>query len=109
MALTHAKPGQLIDLKPLADGHTDSPSTSLIKTEQLQLIHLVLHAGQKLAEHKVAGELVVQCLDGRVELVLPGQRQPLAAGQLTVLPGGAPHAVEAVQDSCLLLTLMLRH
>ncbi|MDN3546066.1 MAG: AraC family ligand binding domain-containing protein [Roseateles asaccharophilus] len=107
MALTHAKHGQLIDLAPLADGSTDSPSTSLIKTEQLQLIHMVLHAGQRMPQHKVAGELVLQCLAGRVRLQMPGTEQPLAAGQLTVLRAGEPHAVLAEQDSCVLLTLLL--
>jgi len=109
MALTHANHGQLIDLKTLADGSTDSPSTSLIKTEQLQLMHVVLHSGQRLPEHKVAGEISIQCLAGRVQLVLPGQRLPIAAGQLIVLRGGEPHALVAEQDSCLLVTLVLRH
>lgn len=107
MALTHAQYGQLIDLKPLADGATDSPSTSLIKTEQLQLMHMVLHAGQTLPEHKVAGELSLQCLAGRVRLRTPGHELPLAAGQLIVLRGGEPHALVAELDSCLLLTLLL--
>lgn len=109
MALTHANYGQLIDLKPLADGSTDSPSTSLIKTEQMQLMHVVLHAGQKLPEHKVAGEISIQCLAGRVRLSMPGIAMPLAAGQLIVLRGGELHAVEAEQDACLLVTLLLRH
>lgn len=109
MALEHAHIGQLIDLKPLAEGDTDSPSTSLIKTEQLQLLHVVLRAGQRLPEHKVSGELCVQCLAGRVRLVMPGTELPLAAGQLTVLGGGELHAVLAEQDSCLLLTLILVH
>lgn len=108
MALTHANPGQLIDLVPLADGKTDSPSTSLIKTEQLQLLHMVMHAGQSLPEHQVAGELILQCLAGRVRLRTPGQQMPLSAGQLVLLRGGEKHAVEAELDSCLLLTLALR-
>jgi quercetin dioxygenase-like cupin family protein len=109
MALIHAKHGQLIDLQPLADAHTDSPSTSLIKTAQLQLLHVVLRAGQQLPEHSVAGEISIQCLAGRVQLRTPGITMPLAAGQLTVLHGGEPHAVLAERDACLLVTLVLRH
>ena len=109
MALTHAKHGQLIDLKPLADERTDSPSTSLIKTEQLQLMHVVLHAGQQLPEHKVAGEISIQCLAGRVQLRTPGITTPLTAGQLIVLSAGEPHALVAEQDCCLLVTLVLKH
>ena len=109
MALTHANHGQLIDLKPLADGSADSPSTSLIKTEQLQLMPVVLRSGQRLPEHKVAGEISIQCLAGHVRLVLPGQQMPLAAGQLVVLRGSEPHALLAEADSSLLVTLVLRH
>jgi quercetin dioxygenase-like cupin family protein len=109
MALPHANYKQLIDLKPLAGDGTDSPSTSLIKTGQLQLLHVVLHAGQQLPEHRVAGEISLQCLAGRVQLRTPGITMPLAAGQLTVLRGGEPHAVVAEQDSCLLVTLVLKH
>lgn len=108
MALTHANYDQLIDLKPLA-GDTDSPSMSLIKTEQLQLQHIVLHAGQQLPEHKVAGESTIQCLSGRVSLRTPGYAIPLSAGQLIVLKGGETHALVAEQDACLLVTLLLRH
>ncbi|MET0520233.1 MAG: hypothetical protein ABW005_15535 [Burkholderiaceae bacterium] len=107
MALSHANYTQLIDLGPLADGGTDSPSTSLIKTEHMQLLHLVLHRGQSLPQHKLAGELSLQCLAGRVRLSTPGLELPLSAGQLIVLRGGEPHTLLAEQDSCLLLTLLL--
>jgi quercetin dioxygenase-like cupin family protein len=107
MAIQHATYGQLIDLKALAEYNGDSPSTSLIKTPQLQLMHILLRAGQQMHEHKVAGELSIQCLAGRVRLDMHGSKVPLSAGQLMLLRGGEPHAVVAELDSCLLLTLIL--
>ncbi|MDN3922804.1 cupin [Roseateles violae] len=109
MAIPHANHGQLIDLKPLSESGGEGQSTSLIKTDQLQLLHIVLRQGQQLHEHKVAGELSIQCLAGRVRLDLPGRQIPLSAGQLTLLHGGEPHALVAELDSSLLLTLALQH
>lgn len=108
MALPHANHGQLIDLNPLSHYSGDSQSTSLIKTDQLQLLHILLRAGQQLPEHKLAGELSIQCLAGRVRLDMHGNHLPLCAGQLTLLHGGETHAVVAELDSSLLLTLALR-
>ena len=106
MALPHANPGQLIDLHALADYEPEAQSSSLIKAEQLQLLHLLLRAGQRLPEHKLAGELSVLCLAGRVRLELPGTQTPLAAGQITLLAAGQAHAVVAELDSSLLLTVV---
>jgi quercetin dioxygenase-like cupin family protein len=107
MALQHANHGQLIDLKTLAEYSPDSPSTSLIKADQLQLLHLVLPKGQHMHEHKLAGELSIQCLAGRIRLDMHGTHLPLSAGQMTLLRGGEAHAVVAELDSSLLLTLVL--
>lgn len=107
MALQHAIPGQLIDLKALAEYSPDSPSTSLIKADQMQLLHLLLPRGQELHEHKLAGELCIHCLAGRVRLDMHGTHLPLSAGQMTLLRGGEAHAVVAELDSSLLLTLVL--
>ena len=108
MAIQHANHGQVIDLKPLSEYSGDHPSTSLIKTDQLQLLHIVLRAGHQLHEHKIAGEVSIQCLAGRVRVDMPGTHLPLSAGQLTVLHGGESHAVVAELDSSLLLTLVLK-
>ena len=39
MALPHAQPLDVIDIGPLGPGLHDAVSTSLIKTERLQLLH----------------------------------------------------------------------
>ena len=42
MALPHAQLLDVIDVRPLGDALADAVSTSLIKTEHVQLLHLVL-------------------------------------------------------------------
>ena len=106
MAIQHASLGQLIDLKALTEYNAEAPSTSLIKGDQLQLLHLLLPAGQHLSQHKLVGELCIQCLAGRVRLDMAGTHLPLSAGQLTVLRASEAHAVVAELDSSLLLTVV---
>ena len=108
MALTHAQALDIIDIRPLGSGLDDAVTTSLIKTSALQLMRLVLRAGQALPEHSVAGAITVQCLEGEAELTTSSRSCHLGAGRLVVLNGGEPHAVRAVTDASLLVTISLK-
>ena len=48
MALPHAHPLDVIDIRPLGPALHDSVSTSLIKTDRIQLLHLVLPARREI-------------------------------------------------------------
>lgn len=109
MALPHAQLLDVIGVRPLGDALIDAFSTSLIKTERLQLLHLVLAARQDLPEHHVDDECCIHCLEGDVDVLMPGGARHLAAGDLIVLPARQRHAISARADSALLVTLMLRH
>lgn len=107
MALEHAHPLQPIRLRPLGDQLGDTPSTSLIKSLELQLLRVVLSAGQRMPAHWVAGECTVQCLEGQAVLATQDTRCPLEAGDVVLVPAGQPHEVQAVQDCALLVTIRL--
>jgi quercetin dioxygenase-like cupin family protein len=109
MALPHAQLLDVIGVRPLGDALIDAFSTSLIKTERLQLLHLVLPARQDMPEHHVDDECSIHCLEGAVDVVMPGGTRQLVAGDLIVLPARQRHAISARSDSALLVTLMLRH
>jgi len=108
MALEHAQTFEAIDLHPLADRLADARSSSLIKSNQLQLMRVVLRAGERLPEHHVRGEITLQCLEGRAAVQTPGHHVELGAGQLVLLPAGEPHAVHALLDTSLLVTVSLQ-
>lgn len=108
MALPHAQPLDVIGVQPLGPALIDAFSTSLIRTAQLQLLHLVLPAHHDMPEHHVAHECCIHCLEGEVELTLPGGSRRLAAGQLVVLPAQQRHGLRARADSAVLMTLQLR-
>ena len=109
MALPHAQPMDIISVAPLGDALTQAVSTSLIKTERLQLLHLVLRAHQNQPDHHVDDECTVHCLEGVVEVVTPGGVRQLKPGQVVLLPGKERHSLRARTDCAVLVTLVLDH
>jgi quercetin dioxygenase-like cupin family protein len=108
MALPHAQPLDVISIAPLGPELPDAPSTSLIKTQRLQLLHLVLKAHQDQPEHHVADECTVHCLEGTVELVTPAGTRRLQAGNVVLLPAQQKHSLRARTDCAVLVTLLLK-
>ena len=106
MSIKHAKPGEVIQL-PLGAALCSSKTTTLVKTVDLELIRLVLAAGKELPTHDAPGEIIVQCLEGRVAFTADGKTQELTPGQMLYLAAGEPHAVKGIENSSLLVTLLL--
>jgi len=107
MALQHAQPLDIIDVRPLGPELRNAATSSLLKTPTLQLMRLVLRAGQSMREHSVAGAITVHCLEGEAVVTTSSRKCHLTAGQLVMLVGAEPHAVQAVTDSSLLVTVLL--
>lgn len=106
MAIPHAKPGEIVDVRPLGSALASAQTRTLVRAEQVEIIRLVIPAGKEIAEHQAKGELVVQCLEGRVEFTACSKTQNLEAGQLLYLSAGEPHAVKGIEDASLLLTIL---
>lgn len=109
MAIPHAKSGEVIDIRPLGRQIKDKATSALVKTDALEVVRLILPAGQSIARHQVPGEITVQCLEGQVIFDAGGVERELSSGQMLYLDGGVPHALRAVGDSSLLLAILLRH
>jgi len=107
MALDHASPWQPIDLSPLGEALRQSATHAIVKTHALELMRVVLRAGQAMPAHEVYGETTILCIEGAVDVDGDGQRCRLQAGQLVLLPAQARHRVQAVEDASLLVTLQL--
>ena len=106
MALPHSHPLDVIDSGALGAGSTATASTSLLKTDRLQLLRLVLSADHPQPEHHVADECLIHCLEGEVQVVMPDASRRLRAGQLLVLPGGQRHSL-TTPDGCVVLVALL--
>lgn len=107
MALPHAQLLDIISVRPLGSALGDAVSTSLLKTDRIQLLHLVLPARHDQPEHHVDDECTIHCLEGDVEVVMPGGTRRLRAGDLVVLPGMQRHSLRARSASAVLVTLLL--
>jgi quercetin dioxygenase-like cupin family protein len=96
-----------VDVRPLGSALASGQTKTLVRAEQVEVIRLVVPAGKEIEEHKAKGEIVVQCLEGRVAFTAFGNAQPLEAGNLLYLPTGEPHSVKGIEDASLLLTILL--
>ncbi|HBN79495.1 MAG TPA: cupin [Planctomycetaceae bacterium] len=106
MAIHHAQPGEVIDVLPLADAFAASKTTTLIKSPHVEVIRMVLSAGKVISEHKAPGEIIVQCLEGNITFTTMGEPKKLRKGDMLYLSAGEPHALEAIEDSSFLLTIV---
>jgi quercetin dioxygenase-like cupin family protein len=107
MAIPHAQPGEVIDVRPLGSALATTKTSTLIRTEKIEIIRLVMVAGKVLSEHKALGEITVHCLEGKIAFTALGQTRELTAGQLLYLPAGEPHSVQCLEDASFLLTILL--
>jgi len=106
MALHHAAPGEVVDVGPLGEELRDSQNTTLLRSEHLQVFRVVLPKGEEFTDHAVPGEITVQCVEGLIEFRIGGDEvQRLAAGRLLYLDGGQPHALKALEDASVLVTI----
>jgi quercetin dioxygenase-like cupin family protein len=107
MSIPHAQSGQAISVAPFADVLTQQRTVALFKSEQLEVMRLVLLAGKSMPPHKIAGELTIQCLEGRLDVQVHGESTLLQPGELMFLLGAVPHSVTALEDASALVTLVV--
>ena len=106
MAIPHLKSGEQLELV-LGKGLSGAKTTTLLKTDTIEVIRLVLPAGKEIPEHKAPGEITVQCLEGKVLFTAHGEQRELVAGKFLYLATGEPHALKALENSSLLVTVLL--
>jgi quercetin dioxygenase-like cupin family protein len=107
MALQHAASGDKIALARGDDDIAHFTSVALAKTEHMELIRLVLPKERPMPEHKVDGEMTLQCLEGEIAIDAQGRSVTLRPGEMLFLAGGVPHSVRALEDAVALLTILL--
>ena len=108
MALPHAQPLDVIGIGPLGPALADAVSTSLIKTDRIQLLHMVLAPHQDQPMHHVDDECTIHCLEGAVDVIMGVGVRQLRPGNVIVLPAKEQHALKAREESAVLVTLLLR-
>ena len=99
---------QIKSLKETASWeHAHNSARTLTRKGRLRVVLTAMRAGALLTEHRAAGEASIQAVTGHLRVHLSAETVDLPAGSLIVLEPGAPHSVEALEESAFLLTLDL--
>lgn len=106
MALRHARPEEVVDLRPLGAALDGAKTSALVKTSAFEAIRLVVPAGVEIPPHKVSGHITLQCIEGHVQLGTSNAVLDLRASDWVYLEGGEMHWVKGVESSSLLLTIL---
>lgn len=108
MALPHLASGDIQSVLPLGPRLAKTPSHTLFKSQQLEVLRIVLLAGQTMPGHTVHGEITVQCMEGVIEFIANGRTREMRTGDFLRLAGDTPHELHALEDSSALVTICLQ-
>lgn len=81
-------------------------SKTLVKHSDFRVVLTVLKSNARLHDHKAAGSISVQTVEGHIRMHVDDQLFDLPTGHLLALDYGVVHDVEAVEDSAFLLTIV---
>lgn len=107
MAIAHTSPGELIDIRGPNNTIRPTDSETLIRTDHLEIFRYALPSGKVVDTHSAAGLMVVQCLEGTVDFTALGITRRLTPGTMLYLADSEPHALKALTDALLLITIVL--
>jgi len=93
-------------MEDLVDYNDDSiVSRALMNSRSGSLTLFAFAEGQRLSEHTCPYNACAHVLDGTAEITIDGKSFFVGAGQMIVMPGHVPHAVNAMQSFKMLLTM----
>ena len=81
-------------------------SKQIIKKETGNVTLFAFDKGEGLSEHTAPFDALVQLLDGKAEIIVGGQPYVLTQGESIVMPAGIPHALKAIEQFKMLLTMI---
>jgi quercetin dioxygenase-like cupin family protein len=108
MAIPHASSGQPIDISPLGTELKNAKTYALFKTEQMEVIRLVLPAGKSFPPHQVPGDITIQCMEGLIEVTAGDSTHKISTGQLMYVSGSVLHGLLGLEDATVLITIAMQ-
>lgn len=106
MALHHLEAGEVARLSPLGKDLQNIRTYALVKTNCFEVVRLVIPAGTRIAEHLVDGPVTLHCLEGKFTLACKAGNITMEADDWVHLDPGEPHALEALEDTSVLVTII---
>lgn len=81
-------------------------SKRVIQKDKGNITLFAFDKGQQLSEHSAPFDAMVQVLEGKAEILINRVPFELTAGQSIIMPANIPHAVNAVEQFKMLLTMI---
>ena len=98
------KPGETVDVRRLGAGIR--VHSLLVKTDNVEITHVVIGAGETIPTYEAQGEIVLHCLEGRVSLAALGGTHELKADQLFYFCINEPFSIQGIEQASLLVTII---
>ena len=83
-------------------------STTLMRAEGVNVVLFSFDEGEELSEHTAAMPVIVQALEGELEISGDGKTVTLRPGGMVHFPTRLPHAVKALTKAKMVLYMMSR-
>ena len=81
-------------------------SKAVIKSSPGNVTLFAFDRGQELSEHTAPFDAIVQVLEGTVKIRIAKDEHTLEHGDTIIMPANIPHAVQAVKQFKMLLTMI---
>lgn len=94
---------------PLGAAVGSATAATLLRSDGLELIRLVIPAGKLIPPHKAPGEITIQCIEGQVAFEHDGRTLEMRPGDVLHLCPQEIHAIRGVADSSVLVTRLRPH
>lgn len=76
--------------------------------DRVRLVIFAFDAGQELSEHRSSSAAIVQVIRGRLHFQAGGEDHELVPGSWLHMEPGEEHALQAIEPTVMLLTLLRR-
>jgi quercetin dioxygenase-like cupin family protein len=81
-------------------------SREIIKKETGTVTIFAFDKGEGLSEHTAPFDAMVQIIDGTAEIVISGNKNIVKEGEMIIMPGNIPHALNAIERFKMVLTMI---
>ena len=81
-------------------------SKTVLKKQTGNISLFSFSKGEALSEHTAPFDALIQVVDGRGEVIIGGESFILEAGQSIIMPANISHAVKAIENFKMVLTMI---
>ena len=105
--MTTTPTSEILDLNGLINYQEGSiVSRVILKSHNGNVTLFAFDSGQELSEHSTPYDALVEVLEGEVEIRISGVAKELKSGQIIIMPANEPHAVKAISQFKMLLSMV---